>query len=335
VASLSASDAERLLRFVAELESIGGDQPFPPELLLELGQLVETDWITYCELDRVRRRVLLNDVRPDDGHEPDEQVYWEVVVEDHPVCVAHQRGDVRALKVSDFLPHAQLRGTRLYDLWFRPEGIEHELNLPIPSPMWHTKTFLFDRSDSGDFTERDREILDLLQPALARRWRTARSERLLRAALAVLDRADEHDPRGVVLLGAGGEVEYGSPAAQRLLHEFFPGALSTLPAAVADWLESPQEAFVCLRDARRLTIVRADDALLLEEKRPEIVLTAREREVLSWVAHGKTNAEVAELLWLAPSTVRTHLEHVYAKLGVNTRTAAVARFFGLIDAEAS
>ncbi len=79
---------------------------------------------------------------------------------------------------------------------------------------------------------------------------------------------------------------------------------------------------------------RGEGALLLEEKQDGIRLTAREREVISWVARGKTNAEIAELLWLAPSTVRKHLENVYAKLGVNTRTAAVARFFGLIDAEA-
>jgi DNA-binding CsgD family transcriptional regulator len=40
-------------------------------------------------------------------------------------------------------------------------------------------------------------------------------------------------------------------------------------------------------------------------------------------------------LWLAPSTVGKHLENVYSKLGVSTRTAAVARFLGLNDAEAS
>lgn len=62
-------------------------------------------------------------------------------------------------------------------------------------------------------------------------------------------------------------------------------------------------------------------------------LTKREQEVLSWVALGKTNAEVAQILWLAPSTVRKHLENVYAKLGVGTRTGAVARFVGLIDPE--
>jgi DNA-binding CsgD family transcriptional regulator len=61
-------------------------------------------------------------------------------------------------------------------------------------------------------------------------------------------------------------------------------------------------------------------------------LTPREREVLACVARGLTNAQVARELWLAPSTVRKHLENVYAKLGVNTRTAAVARFLGLLEA---
>jgi DNA-binding NarL/FixJ family response regulator len=40
---------------------------------------------------------------------------------------------------------------------------------------------------------------------------------------------------------------------------------------------------------------------------------------------GKTNAEIAEILWIAPGTIRKHLENVYEKLGVHTRTAAVAR----------
>jgi DNA-binding CsgD family transcriptional regulator len=72
-----------------------------------------------------------------------------------------------------------------------------------------------------------------------------------------------------------------------------------------------------------------------EERHQQVQLTPREREVLAWVARGKTNAEIARLLWLAPGTVRKHLENVYAKLGVSTRTAAVARFLGLIDAKAS
>ena len=54
-------------------------------------------------------------------------------------------------------------------------------------------------------------------------------------------------------------------------------------------------------------------------------LTTREREILDLVAEGRTNKEVAAELWISTGTVRRHLENAYAKLGVHTRTAAVAR----------
>jgi hypothetical protein len=106
-----------------------------------------------------------------DPDEHDEALFWAVVVNEHPVCVRHQLGDFAALKLSDFVSRRQLHESRLYDVWFRPGGIEHELNIPIPSPLWHTKTFLFDRGRGRDFTERDRLVLDRLQPHLARLWR--------------------------------------------------------------------------------------------------------------------------------------------------------------------
>jgi DNA-binding CsgD family transcriptional regulator len=339
VPALSRKDAEHLLRFVGEAESLAGDQPFTEELLVELGRLVRADWVTYCELDRVRRRNLLLIGRPDDSGDDDDDddtIFWDFVCEVHPVCVRHQAGVFDALKLSDFFSSRELHDTRLYELWFRPLGIEHELNVAIPSPHWHTKTFLFDRTrESRDFTERDRLVLDLLQPHLTRLWQAAETRRLLKAALAELECADEHDRRGVILLGGAGEIAFASPAALRLLREYFSAELAgRLPAALGDWLEAGGQHFVRQLDGLRLTVRRRDDALLLEEKHEGIHLTAREREVVSWVARGKTNAEIAQLLWLAPSTVRKHLENVYAKLGVNTRTAAVARFLGLLDAEA-
>lgn len=58
------------------------------------------------------------------------------------------------------------------------------------------------------------------------------------------------------------------------------------------------------------------------ELRKELGLTTREAEVLSWLSNGKTNRDIAQILGLSPRTVDKHLEQIYAKLGVENRTAA-------------
>jgi DNA-binding CsgD family transcriptional regulator len=60
-------------------------------------------------------------------------------------------------------------------------------------------------------------------------------------------------------------------------------------------------------------------------------LTPREAEVLGWVARGLRNAEIAEALVISPQTVRKHLENLFEKLGVRTRSAAVARVRAAAD----
>ena len=54
-------------------------------------------------------------------------------------------------------------------------------------------------------------------------------------------------------------------------------------------------------------------------------VTPREREVLSWLAAGKTDKDIAVIVGVSPRTVQKHLQHIYEKLGVETRTAAVVR----------
>lgn len=51
-------------------------------------------------------------------------------------------------------------------------------------------------------------------------------------------------------------------------------------------------------------------------------LTARETEVLTWIARGKTNRDIAAILGASTGTVKKHVEHILVKLGVETRTAA-------------
>jgi DNA-binding response OmpR family regulator/DNA-binding CsgD family transcriptional regulator len=58
--------------------------------------------------------------------------------------------------------------------------------------------------------------------------------------------------------------------------------------------------------------------------RTELGLTAREAEVLMWISRGKTNRDIGEILGSSPRTVNKHLEHIFEKLNVSTRSAAVS-----------
>jgi DNA-binding NarL/FixJ family response regulator len=61
-------------------------------------------------------------------------------------------------------------------------------------------------------------------------------------------------------------------------------------------------------------------------------VTSRERQVLTWLTAGKTDREIAAILGLSVRTIQKHLEHVYVKLGVETRTAAAMRALAMADA---
>jgi len=75
----------------------------------------------------------------------------------------------------------------------------------------------------------------------------------------------------------------------------------------------------------QLVVALADELSQSKERdRKAETLTAREIEVLQLLAFGHTNKDIAEQLFISPDTVKTHLEHIFEKLGASDRTAAVA-----------
>lgn len=98
----------------------------------------------------------------------------------------------------------------------------------------------------------------------------------------------------------------------------------------------PHLAFL-YQHACKAAAVPKDDTLLPCMPMPTDIspagLTQREAEVMHWLACGKTDAEIAALLSISPRTVQKHLEHIYVKLGVETRTAAVMRALAACDRE--
>ena len=67
---------------------------------------------------------------------------------------------------------------------------------------------------------------------------------------------------------------------------------------------------------------KPDETVCLRE---HLALTAREADVLLWIARGKTNRDIGQILGTSPRTINKHLEQVYKKLGVENRTSAAAK----------
>ncbi len=148
----------------------------------------------------------------------------------------------------------------------------------------------------------------------------------------------------VLAVNDAGDYLWATPETRKLLDEHgidIEADASVLSATISPWLTDPS------RDGERvlkteshpltfryfksvhenehlLRIVGRDvllDAGLLENVLP---ITQREAEVLIWVAHGKTNKEIGEILSLSPRTVNKHLEQIYPKIRVDNRSAATS-----------
>nr|WP_315425711.1 response regulator [uncultured Albidiferax sp.] len=165
---------------------------------------------------------------------------------------------------------------------------------------------------------------------LATHVRNAQATRLAREAVDVAG-------MGAVVLDGQGRVAWRSPQATRWLDSVFGTDAAEQGSA---WLQSTQgrgEVFAALTGGSRLVARHmgqsgfSETMLLLRvvpadnvSRQPDVPLTPRETEVLSWLAKGKTNRDIADILGMSPRTVNKHLEHIFEKLGVETRSAATA-----------
>ena len=150
--------------------------------------------------------------------------------------------------------------------------------------------------------------------------------------------------RALVLATPQFKIQFADPMARRWLKQFFgrPARAGLLPRKVCRWLAGHEKkrsarSFVAKQQNARLYLKRQNSytphtiSLLLEMingsdkewSRRHRDLTPRERDVLHWLARGKSNAEIAAILELKPATVGKHLERIYPKLGVENRTAAI------------
>jgi DNA-binding response OmpR family regulator/DNA-binding CsgD family transcriptional regulator len=172
----------------------------------------------------------------------------------------------------------------------------------------------------------------------------ARQSRQTRNAL------DAFGYASITVRPSDGRLMWQTPLARELLLRYFGTAAPETPAPILHWLRRHLPAaqrqveppkLTAELGARRLTIRlhrqtgdpseesdwlivmrEISDAAVIESMSLAFKLTAREAEVLYWVVKGKINRDIADIVGSSPATVKKHLERVFAKLGVETRTAA-------------
>jgi DNA-binding NarL/FixJ family response regulator len=138
-------------------------------------------------------------------------------------------------------------------------------------------------------------------------WLRAREGSPPVLALTTFD--DEEALAGMLRAGASGFILKGAPAAD------LQRAVRTV-AAGGGWLDPAVTG-------RVLATYRSAPPAAAARSRALDSLTAREREVLTLIGQGQTNAEIAARLFVSEGTVKTHINHVFTKLGLRDRAAAV------------
>jgi DNA-binding NarL/FixJ family response regulator len=166
--------------------------------------------------------------------------------------------------------------------------------------------------------------------------------RLTQSARAALDVSGRY----LFAVDHRGRIIWATPQAEKLARARGADGKFELPEPWLDWLdqmhrglaESKSPPAASFRDEKLrlqymgrlganeflLRLARDTSSDSPAEFSKELGLTSREGEVLSWLSKGKTNRDIAQILGLSPRTVDKHLEQIYAKLGVENRTAAAA-----------
>ena len=276
---------------------------------------------------------------------------------EHPIAQHMQQTIGGAYKISDFITQSEFHCLEgLYQQYLGLFSIEDQMTIFLPQPSAENILltepmlvgFALNRTRRS-FTERDRSILNLLRPHLFQAYFNAQRFRQLNQNAYQLQQS--LDCLGTIVLNTEGRVISIAPQVIIWLETYFTksSCCTQLPDHLWSWVKHQVNGLVHKSDlaqacqplrvqqnGRELTVrlVLESDVrylLLLEEQTLSsfsslelLGLSQRETEVLKWLMQGKDNKYIAIQLTIKVSTVRKHLENIYLKLGVRSRTEAIS-----------
>ena len=354
-------DFEGVLDFVRDLYDHHRLEDFPGRAMDALLGIISAERVVYGDFD-VDRQAATFCMQPSVVKEQDGTVDGAVngalaglerSFGTHPLYRYYlQTGDGRAQRMSQIMTRSQFRRHCSSDEFVRQFGAKYQMGIFFTAGPTAVTAILLVRN-RRDFSERERALLSTLYPHLVQAFRNIASLNRYCRDLDELVEMFEGPLSSVIVLAGNGRVKRWTEQAKNWIAQYcrtpFPADENRLPDCFAEWYRCqlalvarktpvplPREPLIVEKNGRQLTVplipdhLRDEHLLLLNEKRrdsswsslAECGLTPRESEVLAWVAKGKTNAEVGAILKLSGRTVQKHLEHIYQKLGVETRTTA-------------
>lgn len=359
---LAQRDLRVLSEFLRELYVARDVSAFCAYLIATLSRVVPADLVIYRETNPPKRQTTKELLSPANGGFADSGRVYARHMHENPLLTAYKQGKGSAVQISDFLARAQFHRTGLYNEFFRRLGVEHLMvkGLPAPPPLIRAVSLF--RSRRG-FSERDRLVLNLLRFHLIQGYQNAEVVTRMQQDLDLARQGAEDVERGVIVLTPDGRMQTATARARQWLTDYWgnsPTQPDNLPEALQRWIrhhitiltnkdDAPpaRGPLIMEREGRRLVVRLLSDAeqhlLLLEEQYtalPSVSLASlglsrRETEVLTWVAQGRSNSAVGTILGISEPTVKKHLEHIYAKLGVWNRTEAAACAVATLTSRAS
>ncbi len=354
-------DFADVLDFVRDLYDQRGLEDFADRTMGSLLGIISADRIIYGNFDIERQAARLS-MQPSVVKDQDGTVDGtlngalsglERDFGTHPLYLYYlQTGDGRACKTSQVMTRSQFQRHCQRDEFARQLGAKYQMGIFFAAGPAVVTAVLLTRS-KRDFSDRECALLSTLCPHLVQAFRNTASLSRFCHNMDELVEMLEGPTSSVIVLAGNGRVKRWTEQARTWIAQYcrtpFPAGENRLPDCFAEWYQCqlalvaqeilaspPREPLVVDQDGKQLTVqlipdyFRDEHLLLLNEKRrdsswsslAEYGLTPRESEVLAWVAKGKTNAEVGAILQLSGRTVQKHLEHIYQKLGVETRTTA-------------
>jgi CheY-like chemotaxis protein/DNA-binding CsgD family transcriptional regulator len=243
---------------------------------------------------------------------------------------------------------AMMPGMDGFEVARRLKALPQTAHIPIVFMTALTETeYLVSALESGgvDYVTKPIKPKEVLA-RMAVHLQGAREKRQARSAL------DAFGYASITVRASDGKLMWQTPLARDLLMRYYGTDAPTTPIPVLAWLRRHVQAKEVLTEPPRLSIEQGSQRLtfrlhqqigdsegggdwliIMQEVSEQSVieamalsfqLTPREAEVLYWVVKGKINRDIGDIVGSSPMTVKKHLERVFAKLGVETRTAAAA-----------